>query len=1410
MVEEIRLVVTAPPMQGGGLKQTLGYLRAIEGAMGRMGKLMAGVGSGPDLEMIHRRVKGLGGAIKDLSVLNVGRAFENLDPRIIERGIAAYADQLKRSGQKLSQAIKGYSPAALTGTFTNNRHAENALAMMYRIKAREEARAFRHFTDILGGGGGGAAARAPSAAGAASAATVSSPIVLKIRGDQVVAELVTPPPVVLRVPGSAIAGGGGSGGGQAGGGGGGGSKAGGGKAGAPTPIQTIGGITRMVSRTTPAGDVYNTITEALAPFRVRRTQQTRRGNVVDEIQLRAEQVRDRLNAVLGEESQRLGELRERLKAVKDRAQRARQLSQQAGLSAQRIESELTGRLGADLQSTQQGELLRRAMFRASMLRAVEGGQSQLGQVESNAQAQRAQRATQKADARQMKRAAEAALRQEAQAMIDEAQRIKPLRNPSRRARLMSEAAGRSASNLELLLSSGLESSLLGSGQSDLLHRMRQRVSGLRAVEEARAHAAQVEKAARDMRASELLRRRAEARLNAGGYNDPKPGPFSGHQWMRNAAKVAMWSTAAVPVYGAVSGLMSLGASAVTRPIERSYQTARLAQVFRGEGGTARDLTRDVLGLAAAEGQAADSAMESAISWSRLGLSRKQVAEAVRVSLQAANVAELDSLEATKKLQSVMMAYGMGVEHLAGLLGKLNSVSNTLNVTNAELFAGMEKSAGVARQMGMPVEMLIGMIGAGASRGQTGSQMGNALKTFMVRLMDPGRQTRLATELGIETRTSTGLKPAEAIFGEMAERWQTMNGQQRGLLQNIVAGATQGNRLAITLEAFTTASVQAINAGLNLQSAEREDARIKAEAKNRIEGLVSAWDKLTYEMDSVTGFTRLLSSHLSQLAEGMGLVGDAVGAVDKIIGAAFGVREGSRGEQFIRLLNPAGSVSARTEMSGRSLSALRRWLGGELTMKQANAEVFSPDSATQIQAIQAQAERTAAFQRAAALFQLKAMGSTPTGARLEEAIRELSDLPPSVIGGRDEFVKGLRQAAQGGTWQQFLGGRSQGLRSETASSRARLQELIDARTAEIDRDAAQMGPGKRRTQLEEERRRLLGMNREADQPDPELQAAVVAEALRTNEMLLDRIERKYRDLNVAASQRRFVEEAMAREQYVALAVAEAHETVELKRAELAKRRLDVQERLAALVSPEVRGAEALNLSRSLAQEVAATRLEEETPDAGDDIGRLRNREATAQRLLAGAQAQVAAARDEYQQQQAIAEALAYQRELEETRLNLVRERAKAAREEREYQRSALTAGSDELVRRAMASRMGTPQAAEFFTWSPEMRRTFLDESTASKRRSFLAQPVDTAQLHRNIYGDESFRAAAVAAASASVGLGNVGRAAGDASVAFQQLVREVSGFLERIRPSGGSAGTGVAGVPPNVSQADNGYGLTVRW
>ena len=65
-------------------------------------------------------------------------------------------------------------------------------------------------------------------------------------------------------------------------------------------------------------------------------------------------------------------------------------------------------------------------------------------------------------------------------------------------------------------------------------------------------------------------------------------------------------------------------------------------------------------------------MASATEWARLGLTRVQVNEAVRVSMVAANVAMISTEEATQQLSSLMKIYHLQVGDLNGVLGELTN------------------------------------------------------------------------------------------------------------------------------------------------------------------------------------------------------------------------------------------------------------------------------------------------------------------------------------------------------------------------------------------------------------------------------------------------------------------------------------------------------------------------------------------------------------------------------------------------------------------------------------------------------------------------------------------------------------------------------------------------------------------
>ncbi|HEY1171052.1 MAG TPA: phage tail tape measure protein [Verrucomicrobiae bacterium] len=331
---------------------------------------------------------------------------------------------------------------------------------------------------------------------------------------------------------------------------------------------------------------------------------------------------------------------------------------------------------------------------------------------------------------------------------------------------------------------------------------------------------------------------------------------AGRGFVQNTANVTLWAASVATLYGSLN-LLKTSLSSV---IDIGLQTARLDQVFQGVGGSARQLRDDVLRLAAAEGRSSEEAIQSAISWSRLGLTRAQVNEAVRVSLIAANVAELDAAEATNRLQAIYMAYGLTVGQLAGVLGQLNEVSNTFNVTNRDLLDGISKTVGVAKQAGLGLSELIGIVGATAgSTGQSGANIGNAVKSIITQLSNPDIQKFLRHEFKLETTESGGseLKNMSKVLADLFVSYQKMTDIERQWLLVKVAGRHQSSRMASMLDSYIRAQTLAINAQLNLNSAEEENAKIKSTLAAQLKNISTEWDRLISKQGE-NGAVRMMS------------------------------------------------------------------------------------------------------------------------------------------------------------------------------------------------------------------------------------------------------------------------------------------------------------------------------------------------------------------------------------------------------------------------------------------------------------------------------------------------------------------------------------------------------------------------
>jgi TP901 family phage tail tape measure protein len=317
----------------------------------------------------------------------------------------------------------------------------------------------------------------------------------------------------------------------------------------------------------------------------------------------------------------------------------------------------------------------------------------------------------------------------------------------------------------------------------------------------------------------------------------------GKNMIDNIAHVTAWAASVAVLY---KGLELVG-SAVQSTIAIQAQSARLGQVMSDPAQVNR-MTREVLALAAAEKRTATEAMESAIDWSRMQLTRVEANEAVRVSLVAANVADISAAEATEHLIALKTTYGLRIAQLAPLLGQLNSISNTYNVTVNQMLQGLSKTAAIAAQAGISLQELQGIVGAvvGATK-QSGANIGNSIKSIIGSLSTKDTQQMLREGFHFETTTRGGeeMKEMSQILAEMFIAYQKMGSAERQTMIYSIAGKNQASRMAALLDNYVKAQILAINATENLSSADRENEAITNTLRASITGLISEFQRFAY-------------------------------------------------------------------------------------------------------------------------------------------------------------------------------------------------------------------------------------------------------------------------------------------------------------------------------------------------------------------------------------------------------------------------------------------------------------------------------------------------------------------------------------------------------------------------------------
>lgn len=323
--------------------------------------------------------------------------------------------------------------------------------------------------------------------------------------------------------------------------------------------------------------------------------------------------------------------------------------------------------------------------------------------------------------------------------------------------------------------------------------------------------------------------------------------YIGRNMVENIGKVAAWSASVGVLY---KGWTMVG-TAISAATRTQYQAARLSAVLFDPSQTGA-VTGDVMRMAGIFKRPGAEGMESAIQWGRKLRSRGDIAEAVRVSMKAANVAEISTGESTEHFSAIKETYKLRVSELSGLLGQLNTVSNTYNVTVKDMLEGLSRTAAVAAQAKIPLAELVGIIGAGVgATGQSGANLGNAAKSILGAFASTDVQNRLRDDFKFETTSGGGneLKGMSQILAELFVHYQKLSDAEKKTMIFSVAGKHQASRMAAILDSYVRAQVLAINATNNLTSADEENAAITKTLQANLQGVMAEFERFAYMQGS---------------------------------------------------------------------------------------------------------------------------------------------------------------------------------------------------------------------------------------------------------------------------------------------------------------------------------------------------------------------------------------------------------------------------------------------------------------------------------------------------------------------------------------------------------------------------------
>ena len=341
------------------------------------------------------------------------------------------------------------------------------------------------------------------------------------------------------------------------------------------------------------------------------------------------------------------------------------------------------------------------------------------------------------------------------------------------------------------------------------------------------------------------------------------------------------SNARVLAFGASVGIINAVSDAFKGLVTSTMQVEKnLTDINVVMGLTSKQLDKFGAGLfkvAKETGAGFAAASEAATEFARQGLSLEETLKRTNDALVLTRLTGMKAADSVKSLTAAMNTFKGEIKDSTTLVSKFAAVDVKFAVSAEDFAQAIARSGQAARDAGVDINQLIGLVTAAQERtARGGAVIGNSFKTIFTRVQRSSTLNELEN-LGIAVRDLQGSTlPAIKILESLAKKYETLNDAQRSYISQNVAGVFQVNILKAALSDL---------AKTNSVTAEATNI-----ASNATDESVKKNEQLRQTMSALAGETGVA---IQELAKTIGDLALAPG-INKVLDGIKGLAEGVTG------------------------------------------------------------------------------------------------------------------------------------------------------------------------------------------------------------------------------------------------------------------------------------------------------------------------------------------------------------------------------------------------------------------------------------------------------------------------------------------------------------------------------------